>query len=501
MRREVEIAVPPYGLDHHFQGRAVLPAVEAMQALAAQVSEIYPHIDVHHLAAARFEKFLPLTADGPSIRAFCDLSEQPGGAIRAALITRRIAKTAQMSRSVVHAQMDFGNAGDSLPPLALDLAAALEGPCFKVTPERIYAQLVPFGSAYRNIVRPLLLTAEGALAHLQAPDLSPGPLGSPFVLDAAFHAACVWSQRFAGLVAFPVGIARRRILSPTQAGQTYVARILPTEPHGPVLRFDAWILAPDGRACEVVQGIEMRDVSGGRLQPPDWIRKGEAGEDEPLSLQPDLMISLIERDTVMAFADRCLSDLEHQRMAAMGDRRRTGYLAARLACKRLARKLSDNDHRTPPRDLETLAADAVRPVCAKIHGAGALACSVAHDRRFAVAAAGPGALGVDVEQLKAGIEKALHLFASPDERICAEQFEPGPIHAAIRIWSIKEAVAKALGISLAQAWAQTEVVSVGQRESRFELRPGSQQCAYHTPIDDHLVTLVQLPDHEAEAGA
>lgn len=501
MRREVEIAIAPYGVDHHFLGRAVLPAVETMQTLAGQVSEAYPHIDVHHIAAARFEKFLALTADGPSIRVFCDLSELPGGAIRAALITRRNAKTAQMSRSVVHAQMDFGNAGDPLPPLALDLAAALEGPCFKVTPERIYAQLVPFGPAYRNIVRPLLLTAEGALAHLQAPDLSSGPLGSPFVLDAAFHAACVWSQRFAGLVAFPVGITRRRILSPTQAGQTYVARIFPTHPHGAVLRFDAWILASDGRPCEVLQGIEMRDVSGGRLQPPDWIREGLAGADEPLSLQADVVISLIERDTVMTFADRCLSDLERQRMVAMGDRRRNGYLAARLACKRLARKLSDNDDRTLPRDLETLATDAVRPVCPKIHGAGEVACSVAHDRRFAVAAAGPGALGVDVERLRAGIEKTLHLFASAGERICAEQFESGPIHAATRIWSIKEAVAKALDISLAQAWTQTEVVSVGQRESRFELRPGVQQCAYHTPIDDHLVTLVQLPDYAAEVGA
>lgn len=501
MRRELEIAVPSYRLDHHFQGRAVLPAVEAMQALAVRASEACPHIDVHRLGTARFEKFLPLTTDGPSIHAFCDLTEMPDGTIRAALVTRRSARTAQMSRSVVHAQMDFGDAGDSLPPLALDLAAALEGPCFKVTPERIYAQLVPFGPAYHNIVRPLLLTSEGAIAHLQAPDLSPGPLGSPFVLDAAFHAACVWSQRFAGLLAFPVGIARRRILMPTQAGESYVARIFPKQPHGPALRFDAWILASDGRPCEVVQGIEMRDVSGGRLQPPDWIREGVPGEDEPLSLRSDVTISLIERDTVMAFADRCLSDLERQRMASMGPRRRTGYLAARLACKRLARKLSDNDHRTPPRNLETLAADAVRPVCTKTRGAGAEACSVAHDRRFAVAAAGPAALGVDVEQLRAGIEKALHLFASADERIRAEHFESGPVHAAIRIWSIKEAVAKALGISLAQAWEQTEVVAIGHRESRFQLKTNAQQSAYHAPIDDHLVTLVQLHDNATEAAA
>jgi hypothetical protein len=154
------------------------------------------------------------------------------------------------------------------------------GGSFSVSPERLYGELVPFGPAYRNIRRPLILWPEGAVAGIEAPDFPAahpeGPLGSPFPLDAAFHAACAWSQRYAGVVAFPVAIGERVVLEPTRAGRSYTARIVPAFAGGGALGFDIRIFAPDGRIHEAVFGVEMRDVSRGLSIPPEWIGADES---------------------------------------------------------------------------------------------------------------------------------------------------------------------------------------------------------------------------------
>jgi hypothetical protein len=36
--------------------------------------------------------------------------------------------------------------------------------------------------------------------------------------------------------------------------------------------FNAWIHDLQGDVCEVIEGIQMRDVSRGRMKPPDWIK-------------------------------------------------------------------------------------------------------------------------------------------------------------------------------------------------------------------------------------
>ena len=45
----------------------------------------------------------------------------------------------------------------------------------------------------------------------------------------------------------------------------------------------------------------------------------------------------------------------------------------------------------------------------------------------------------------------------------------GEIEASIRIWSIKEAVTKALGIKLTEAWKKVEVKEIGIDISRIEI--------------------------------
>lgn len=276
-RRAMTVRVPRHWHDHHVQGRGVLPAVEAMQLLAGWVRRYRDDVPVHTIAEARFDKFLPLTAESDALAVFFDLSDRGHGAVSASLATIIKAKSAKMSRTVTHARLTFTGAGPG-PDLADDKispAPLSKAGLFEVAPQQIYESLVPLGPAYRNIKAPLQLTPKGAFAQIFVPDYGIGAtdlaLGSPFAADAAFHAACVWSQRFEGIVAFPVAIDRRIIHRPTCGGDLYHAHVTPVKRDGATLIFDIRIGAAGGRAFETLQGVRMRDVSGGRLQPPAWI--------------------------------------------------------------------------------------------------------------------------------------------------------------------------------------------------------------------------------------
>ncbi|WP_054702592.1 polyketide synthase dehydratase domain-containing protein, partial [Desulfosarcina cetonica] len=181
--------------DHHFQGRPVLPAVEAMQILAARMRADRPTLDVHTISNARFPKFLAIAPDRDSVETRCETTDQEDGGVQTALTSNVTVGAARIRRSVTHAELCFGGTVAPLPPMPLDLLAAMEGICTNVDPEVIYRELVPFGPRFRSICRPLVISADGALARVRAPahaDAYPGPLGSGFPLDGAFHAACVW---------------------------------------------------------------------------------------------------------------------------------------------------------------------------------------------------------------------------------------------------------------------------------------------------------------------
>jgi hypothetical protein len=151
-----------------------------------------------------------------------------------------------------------------------------EGTSFRFSCRHLYADLVPFGPAYHNVVGEVSLTPDGASAEVSGGDCreAVGPLGSPFPFDAAMHLACAWGQRYRNLVAFPVGFDCREIVRPTRNGETYHCQVFPLPDEGAVLRFDVWLHGEDCRPVEIILGLKMRDISGGSLKPPAWVRKG-----------------------------------------------------------------------------------------------------------------------------------------------------------------------------------------------------------------------------------
>jgi hypothetical protein len=270
VRLPLSIKVPPYVMDHQFQGKVVLPAVEAMENLAASTRAHLPETAVSAIRDARFDKFLFIEDTKTPIDAFNDLEVFHNGAVISRLITRTRSKKALITRTLKHATLCFrGVLNDSEPPPS-EVPTVSE---IHVSAETIYQNLVPFGPGYHNLREGVALHKEGAWGAVYAPSWGDpkGLLGSPFPLDAAFHAACVWGQRYAGLVGFPVGFGLRRVFVPTRPGNTYIASIFPKEVHPDRFLADIWITDTDGALHEAVWGVVMKDVSGGRVRPPSWI--------------------------------------------------------------------------------------------------------------------------------------------------------------------------------------------------------------------------------------
>jgi hypothetical protein len=274
-RYPVEINAYPYLQDHYFEGQAILPAVEALIIMAGVAMVKFPQINVCLQRQARFPRFLSIDPQEQIKKVFADITEAADGSLSVAISTMAKAKTGIISRMLEHAYVEFvaSQVQDHPIPKAPNWNH-LGGKCFNVPAATIYRELVPFGKSYQNIVGELSLSPEGAVAHLYGGEgeASDDLIGSPFPLDALLHAACCWGQRYAGIVAFPVGFAERIIYRKTKKEREYLGRIIPVNISTESLIFDALIYDLYGIIYESVSGIQMRDVTQGRLRPPDWIK-------------------------------------------------------------------------------------------------------------------------------------------------------------------------------------------------------------------------------------
>ncbi|MFH1152693.1 MAG: polyketide synthase dehydratase domain-containing protein [Pseudomonadota bacterium] len=282
IRVPLTIAVYPHFMDHCFDGRAVFPAVETLKVLAASVRDTVriPGLEDNPVQLdAHFDKFLVVEPGVSTIPGFSDIRILHDSQVTATLVTRMPVKNKAMTRVKEHGTVGFSCQVHPVPAPPFRDVHDLYGPVTRIPADRLYRELVPFGPAFHSIQGDLKVSYAGAAARLKARSDNPRDplrnlLGSGFPLDGAFHAGCVWCQRFAGIVAFPVGFDKRVIHERTREHREYEARIVPTVQGAGTFGFDIWIVDSKGVLCETIQGVMMRDVSGGRIRPPDWIREG-----------------------------------------------------------------------------------------------------------------------------------------------------------------------------------------------------------------------------------
>ena len=272
-RLPLPIEVHDYFHDHRFMGKTVLPAVEIMQALAVSTKSFTPEVELNDIREASFSKFIYISPEDKIINAFNEIEVYDNNIIASKLITTREAKNSSITRTLEHAKLYFSVKKKNLPPPPYDQMFGLEGIIFDVPLDSIYSELVPFGPFYHNIQDSLYISKKGAITHVNGgtSDAARGLLGSPFPLDAAFHAGCIWAQRFLKVVAFPVGFGRRKIYKTTQPGEKYFCKAVPVKAEPGTIFINIWINDSNGDICEAIYSLQMRDVSAGKLSPPDWI--------------------------------------------------------------------------------------------------------------------------------------------------------------------------------------------------------------------------------------
>jgi len=485
------LSISSYLWDHHFMGKTILPAVEILQGLASTVLVHRPEAEVMSMRGASFDRFLEIDENDRERIVFHDVKADGKGLVSARLVTVSPSGKVGIRREKIHAVVNFKTPERTITGFPTDLAASLEGIGYRIPAEQLYRKLVPFGPAYRNLQGEVLLTENGGVAQVRAAayPAPTAPLGSTFPFDGMMHIACAWSQRFHGIVAFPVGFDERVIPVPTVSGETYFCRVLPVSAVKEELTFDMAIYDPEGRAREFIRGVKMRDVSGGRVRPPGWVRFDSI---DPLATirKHCEALCVIEETAVAGFAADALTNGERTRFDRMGSRRKKSYLMGRLALKTLARKLAGQDRQTPASAIHTMMEDGLRPFCPDLAGRGPVFCSLSHDQRFAVAAGGGEPMGIDVEILSGRALKARHLYMGTAELTLTDQSPLGVLAATLRVWSIKEGVTKALNMPIGEAWRRVDVRDIGVHESRLTV-DGERFMAFHDTVDDHVFTLVK----------
>lgn len=275
MRHLLEIEMGRYLYDHQLEGQCVFPAVEALIVLARIVQSNFPQARMGCLLKARFPRFLQVSSERGTLSVFVEVEHTDHGSLAARMMTAVRSKIAGIGRNLEHARVEFLVGDPFQNPVTTwpDLDKP-EGHGLTIPADAIYRELIPFGPAFQNIIGPMSVCPQGALAALSGG--GPGPdealLGSPFPCDAAFQMACVWGQCFTQYILFPIGFEKRIIHQRTIKGGFYQGRIRPVAVKQQLFVFDALIHDLQGTICEEIRGIQMRDGSQGRLSPPVWVK-------------------------------------------------------------------------------------------------------------------------------------------------------------------------------------------------------------------------------------
>jgi hypothetical protein len=273
IRLPLVIPIHPYLKDHHFEGKIIFPAVEILQRLAASLLSYRPDTPVHFMRSLSLDRFLYIEKEQTFIEAIHELEIHEDGRILSRFITEVRIKNAGITRTKIHAAVDFYTDGNRIPPTPTEAFAAIDSANYSIPAQKLYADLVPFGPSFQSLRGDIYISERGGSALVRGGDCPApsAPLGSTFPLDGAFHVACAWGQRFHHIVAFPVGFEERIVVHPTAPGEICRCRILPVLANQETLKFDIWIHDLAGEVCEYVQGVVMKDVFRGRVRVVEWV--------------------------------------------------------------------------------------------------------------------------------------------------------------------------------------------------------------------------------------
>ncbi len=257
----IDLATQRWLNDHQWAGRPVLPAAKMLHDMADATRQCLPHVNCRHMRAARFGKFFFL--DDSAVSNAASFSIKPVGSDGAvvSLGSRRRLSSTGMTRQIEHGQVVFGKRCDPVQTQRMELVGDL---WTQINTADIYPHRIAFGPAFHTICSPLHVCRHGCIVNAQARrqiGAQHRDLGSLFVLDAAWHGACIWAQEYGAATALPVGFEQRRLLAPTRPQERYDCHVRVHSDAGPELCFDIAVVDSGDQIRESVTGMRMRVVS------------------------------------------------------------------------------------------------------------------------------------------------------------------------------------------------------------------------------------------------
>lgn len=337
---------------------------------------------------------------------------------------------------------------------ARDLAAAvLQGPASALAPER--AAAFGFAAGWIGGDGAVLLTERCSDARLD---------------DVASRAVALWLHPRPAARPIEARCAAPAALS---AEESLWTRLRAAKEPGAVE-----ILTWSGNGERL--GAEVRELASDAAQPhPDAAL--EAAMARILGRVP--WAGLLSLAALPPFVELLLAPRERARCDRFGPRRRRDFAAGRIALKLATRSVTAGDLA----GIDTLAEDGVLARSP----AGVGGASIAHDPELAIAVASArGVPGVDVEVVAPRLEPAAALFTSAAERRLVESAAIGRLEALARIWTAKEACAKAWAIPLPELFEGCELAEIGPDSSVARLG-GARVEILHARFGEHLVSLVE----------
>ncbi len=202
-----------------------------------------------------------------------------------------------------------------------------------------------------------------------------------------------------------------------------------------------------------------------------------------------LGLVIFDLETLSCDTGHLFTPRELEKSLRMGPRRQKSFMASRVALKVLSRRLGLVEENELDRTIETLGPDGQRPCL----GDSGLYCSVSHSSRFVVAVAHKCPVGVDIEGVSKRIQRIQHLFLSSGEEELISSSDLDYLCAATRIWSSKEAAAKALDLHLFQAIREVEVFKMEKEGSSMRVQ-GKTYLVRHCEAAGQVMALVTCDD-------
>jgi phosphopantetheinyl transferase len=178
---------------------------------------------------------------------------------------------------------------------------------------------------------------------------------------------------------------------------------------------------------------------------------------------------------------------EAEKASHLGSRRLRTFTATRTALKMLARQVGLVERSKPDWMIETLGHDGIKPCL----GESRVYCSASHSARFVVAVAHGHPIGVDIEGLAIKFMRTHHIFLRPTEQNLISLSDLSPERTVTRLWTTKEAAAKALDLQLFEAFRAVEVVKVGENEGDWRYQEKTFP-AKHAEGNGQVITLVTV---------